>query len=147
MNLDIFFFPLTLSRIKKAQMSQLSRKTLYFSLIYLVTLVLFGCGSEVRHINSDVCLVKPGSTTKQVMDVLGPPNIKTTTEDGELWTYYTAKESPMKRTPGLGLIFGTTTYDVVHVTFTGDVVSNRQYRHANEKEFQKFKNDCQLEEN
>lgn len=123
-------------------MSFLSTKTVYFTAIYALTLVLFGCSGSVRHISSDVCLVKQGNSAKQVMDILGSPNMKTPTETGELWSYYTAQESPLKRTPGIGLVFGTTTYDVIHITFTEGVVSNCQYRHANAKEFEQFKKDC-----
>lgn len=127
-------------------MTHIFRKTLYLTLIYAIIFLVSGCGSSVRHISSDVCLVKQGNSTKEVMDVLGPPNMKTVTKTGELWTYYASQESPMKRTPGLGLMFGTVTYDVIHVTFTDGLVSNCQYRHANEKEFKQFKNNCQLEE-
>ena len=73
------------------------------------------------------------------MDVLGPPNSKKQTEYGELWTYYTPQKSPLKRTPGVNLLFGTVSYDVVHVTFTSSVVSNCQYRHATEEEFKQSK--------
>jgi outer membrane protein assembly factor BamE (lipoprotein component of BamABCDE complex) len=127
-------------------MSFLSTKTVYFTAIYALTLFLFGCSSSVRHICSDVCLVKQGNTPKQVMDILGPPNMKTPTETGELWNYYTAQQSPLKRTPGVGMLFGTVTYDVIHITFTDNVVSNCQYRHANEQEFKQFKKDSKAKE-
>lgn len=114
---------------------------LYFAFICLISLPLSGCSGQVRHINSDVCLVKRGNSAKEVMDILGPPNSKTSTENGELWTYYTARKSPLKRTPGLNLLFGSVSYDIIHVTFADNTVANCQYRHANEEEFNKFKND------
>ncbi len=127
-------------------MNHIFKKPLYFALIYLLTFALFGCSTPVRHMSSDVCLVKPGNSPKEVMDVLGPPNSKKPTNTGELWTYFTAQESPLKRTPGIGYVFGTTTYDVVHVTFANNTVANCQYRHANEEEFKQSEINTKKEE-
>ena len=120
-------------------MTQLSKKIFSFTFIFSLAFILLGCSPEVRHINSDVCLIQHGNSTKNVMDILGPPNIKKQTETGELWTYYSARKSPLKRTPGINLIFGTVTYDVIHVTFANDIVTNCQYRYANEEEFKQAK--------
>lgn len=117
-------------------MTEISKKTCTFSLLCGLIFILFGCSAPVRHINSDVCLVQQGNSPKEVMAVLGPPNLKKQTAAGELWTYYSAKESPLKRTPGVNLLFGTVSYDVVHVSFVNNVVSNCQYRHATESEFE-----------
>lgn len=117
-------------------MTEISKKTCTLSLLCGLILMLFGCSAPVRHINSDVCLVQQGNSPKEVMDILGPPNMKKQTATGELWTYYAAKESPLKRTPGVNLLFGTVSYDVVHVSFVNNVVANCQYRHATEPEFE-----------
>jgi hypothetical protein len=115
------------------------KKTVYFALVFTLICVSFGCSSSIRHISSDVCLVKQGNSPKEVMDILGSPQVKTETDTGELWTYYTARKSPLKRTPGINLLFGTVTYDVIYVTFEDNIVANCQYRHANEQEFKQAK--------
>ncbi len=127
-------------------MTQLSKKTFSFTLIFFLACILLGCSPEIRHINSDVCLIQHGNSAKNVMEILGPPNIRKQTETGELWTYYSAQKSPLKRTPGVNLMFGTVTYDVIHVTFANNIVTNCQYRYANEAEFKQAKLDSEKEE-
>ena len=116
-------------------MTEISKKTFYLALLSGLSLIIFGCSTSVRHLNSDVCLVQQGNSPKQVMDILGSPNLKKETQTGELWTYFSALESPLKRTPGVNLMFGSVSYDVVHVTFINNQVSDCQYRHATEQEF------------
>ncbi len=120
---------------KTAQMIEISKKTCLLALLCTLTSLIFGCSSPVHHMSSNVCLVQQGNSPKEVMDVLGPPNVKKQIATGELWTYYTAQKSPLKRTPGVNLMFGTVTYDVVHITFVNSVVSDCQYRYATEEEF------------
>ncbi len=122
------------------------KKTFCFSLVFTFIVAIFGCSSSVRHISSDVCLVKQGNSQKEVIDILGSPKVKTETPKGEMWTYYVAQKSPLKRTPGMNLLFGTVTYDVIYVTFQDNIVANCQYRHANEQEFKRAQIDPKAEE-
>ncbi len=127
-------------------MNQFLKKIVHSLLIYSLALFLFGCGAPVRHMNSDVCLIKQGNSPKEVMTVLGVPNVKSETSTGELWTYYSAQKSALKRTPVMRMMFGTISYDVVYVTFANNMVSNCQYRYANVDEFKQSKIDLPKEE-
>lgn len=117
-------------------MTQFSKKILTLSLFFCLASIISGCSSPVRHMSSDVCLVQQGNSPKDVVNILGPPMVKKQTATGELWTYYSAQKSPLKRTAGVNLMFGTISYDVVHVSFVNNLVSDCQYRHATEQEFE-----------
>ncbi len=131
------FLPTDPYNIKKTkQMTKIFKKILTFSLFFCLASIIPGCSSPVRHMSSDACLVQQGNSPKDVMDILGRPRVKKQTATGELWTYYSAQKSPLKRTAGVNLLFGTVSYDVVHVSFVNNLVSDCQYRHATEQEFE-----------
>jgi len=97
-----------------------------------------GCAKKnVRHLASDVCLVAPEKTTKQeVFNYLGQPDEEYKTADGNtLWIYYEVKKSMLRETPYLGQKFGEETYEVVKVSFIGDIVQSVVYRSMNEEDF------------
>jgi hypothetical protein len=97
-----------------------------------------GCAKKnVRHLASDVCLVAPEKTTKQeVFNYLGQPDEEYKTADGNtLWVYYEVKKSMLRETPYLGEKIGEETYEVVKVSFNGDVVQSIVYRSMDEKDF------------
>ena len=97
-----------------------------------------GCAKKkVRHLASDVCLVTPEITTKeQVLSYLGQPDEKSEmAEGGETWIYYDVKKSAMSGTPYIGNKIGDKKYEMVKVTFGGNIVQTCVYRLLSEKEF------------
>ena len=100
---------------------------------------LAGCAKkQVRHLASDVCLVTPEQTTReQVLSYLGPPDEQyEMAEGGETWIYYDVKKSTLAETPYIGDSIGDKKYDMVKVTFSGDIVKTCIYRSLTEEEFQ-----------
>jgi len=109
-----------------------------FALCLSSILGIAGCAKKnVRHLASDVCLVAPEKTTKQeVFKYLGQPDEEYKTADGNtLWVYYEVKKSLLRETPYLGEKIGEETYEVVKVSFTGDIVQSIVYRSMNEEDF------------
>ena len=97
-----------------------------------------GCAKKkVRHLASDVCLVTPEITTKeQVLSYLGQPDEKSEmAEGGETWIYYDVKKSAMSGTPYIGNKIGDKKYEMVKVTFGGNIVQTCVYRLLSEEEF------------
>lgn len=112
-------------------------------LVYLTLIAslswLSGCATTtpVRHLSSDVCLVLPESTTKtDVLSFMGEPD-KKTSNDGtdETWIYYQKNEELIRKLPLLGNKFGSLNYEVVTVSFTGNLVSTCIYRQLEENDF------------
>lgn len=110
-------------------------------LSFIVLLTMSGCfyKDPVRHLSSDVCLVIPSlSSKKQVLSYLGSPDQRQTSSEGEeIWLYYEVKKSLLRKTPYLGEKMGHENYDLVTVTFAGDLVKTCIYRSLNEEEFKK----------
>ena len=113
---------------------------------YVMACVLFlslmvaiaGCSRKnVRHLTSDVCLVTPEKTTKQeVFNYLGQPDEEYKMPDGRLlWVYNEVKKSMLRETPYIGEKIGKETYEVVKVTFIGDIVESVVYRSMSEEDF------------
>ncbi|HIJ79595.1 MAG: hypothetical protein OEY01_12585 [Desulfobulbaceae bacterium] len=105
----------------------------------LVQFAVSGCYSHdlVRHLNSDICLITPQLTAKEVVSYLGVPDKKQTSADGEIWVYYDAQKSTLRKTPFIGNHLGYIDYDVVTIIFRGDQVHTCVYRSFNEDEFKK----------
>lgn len=102
-------------------------------------LVLFsaGCSKEpIRHLSSEACLITQGTTKNDVLTYMGTPQFKKQTETGEIWTFAQENKSLLKKTPVFKWVFGSVSYDLVYITFTGDIVTNCQYRAASEKEYE-----------
>jgi len=111
---------------------------------FLVCICLFalagtGCfyREPVRHLSSDICLITPNLTQKEVLATLGPPDQKQKGEQGEIWLYREVKKNLLRKTPYVGEKLGAETYDVVTITFAGDTVATCLYRSYNEEEFKK----------
>ena len=106
----------------------------------LVLMVFFpGCAKKnVRHLASDVCLVSPEKTTKaEVLTYLGQPNEQYEMADGsETWIYYDENKSILRDTPYFGDKLGDKKYEMVTVTFGGDIVKTCVYRSLSEEEFE-----------
>ncbi|PLX46874.1 MAG: hypothetical protein C0613_15805 [Desulfobulbaceae bacterium] len=116
-------------------------KHILTSLLCCVALLMIsglsGCSKEpIRYLSSEACLVTPGTSHADVLSYMGAPDIKEQTDTGETWIYIEEHKSLLKKTPVLKWFLGTTSYDLVYITFTGDVVTNCQYRAATEEEFQ-----------
>jgi hypothetical protein len=122
------------------------RKWMYKKLTVMAVVIcltlfmgLAGCAKkQVRHLASDVCLVTPEQTTReQVLSYLGPPDEQyEMAEGGETWIYYDVKKSTLAETPYIGDSIGDKKYDMVKVTFSGDIVKTCIYRSLTEEEFQ-----------
>ena len=107
-------------------------------LVLLLILFLAGCHRQpVRHLSSDACLLLPGNTTKQeVLSYLGTPDQRRMDpQQGEMWVYYEANKSFLRKTPLLGDNLGDEQYDVVVVTFQNDQVRTCVYRSFTEEQF------------
>ena len=106
----------------------------------LLAFVGSGCfySEPVRHLSSDICLITPNLTQKEVLATLGPPDHKQQTgEQGEIWVYREVKKSFLRKAPYVGEKLGSENYDVVTITFVGDTVSTCFYRAYNEEEHKK----------
>lgn len=103
----------------------------------LVLLVMSaGCSKEpIRHLSSDSCLIAQGTTKQDVLTFMGTPQFKKQTADNESWIFVQEHKSLLKKTPVLNWMFGSVSYDLVYITFSGDIVSNCQYRAVNEAEY------------
>lgn len=114
-----------------------SFRALLCCLPLLMVLFSAGCSKEpIRHLSSDSCLIAQGTTKQDVLTYMGTPNFKKETETGEIWTFVQEHKSPLKKTPILKWIFGTVSYDLVYISFSGDIVTNCQYRAASEEEYE-----------
>ena len=109
------------------------------TLFLLILLALSGCfrNEPVRHLSSDISLIIPGHTTrKEIISFMGSPAIQ---EQGlnstENWIYYQVHKSFMRKAPRVGHRFGYEEYDVVTITFSGDIVRDCQYRLFSEEQF------------
>ncbi len=108
---------------------------LFSGFIFLVLLVMsVGCASTpVRHLASDVIMLKPGVSTKQdVLMYLGEPDGTRTISQGVYeFVYYEEKRDRLSRIPMIGPLVGDEGYEMIVITFDGDVVSETQFRTFN----------------
>ena len=118
-----------------------------YKIPYIVAVVLgavffmgfTGCAKKnVRHLASDVCLVSPEKTTKeQVLTYLGQPDEQyEMTDGGETWIYYDVKKTALSDTPYIGDKISEKKYEMVKVTFGGDIVQTCVYRLLTKEEFE-----------
>ena len=117
------------------------RSTLLAFLFLFVVLTVTACSNkQVRYLASDVCLVEPDKTTKQeVLSYLGQPDEQYVEPTGEeVWVYYDAKKSMLSNTPYIGDQVGDEKFEMVTVTFNGDIVRTSVYRSMSEEEFKQY---------
>lgn len=121
-----------ISKNRDLKMRNSKTNPLKYATVLALGLWLGGCatGNPVRHLSSDVCLVLPESTTKsEVMAFLGEPDQKSMAEGStETWIYYKKNEDLIRKLPVVGNKFGSLNYEVVTVSFTGDLVRTCIYR-------------------
>ena len=121
------------------------RSALLVSLLAVLILAVTACSNkQVRYLASDVSLVEPEKTTKQeVLSFLGQPDEQYAEPSGEeVWVYYDAKKSMISDTPYIGDKIADDTFEMVKVTFAGNIVRTCIYRSMSEEE---FKQDGQTE--
>jgi len=119
------------------------KKWIVVAVVLCLSLMLgtAGCARKnVRHLASDVGMISPGTTTKQeVFNYLGQPDAEyKMTEGGLLWVYYEARKTMLRDTPYIGKKVGEETYEVVKVTFNGDIVQTVGYRAMSEEDFKEI---------
>ncbi len=111
-------------------------KTLLLTLITSCCLLLCCCGKPpIRHLNSDVALVPIGASQSEVIAIWGQPTQKQIKEESEQWLYVEAKKSLLKRIWLINLIAGTTSYEIIQVTFVNGSIAKSSFRYATAEEF------------
>lgn len=107
-----------------------------------ITLLLFmampGCyNRSVRHLTSDVGLIKVGETTRQeALALLGDPDaMRTVDETTEEWTYHEEDRSMLQKAPLVGGAFSSKGYRTVVLTLHGDIVTGARYGAYDKGEF------------
>ncbi len=111
-------------------------------LIVFAGIMLAACSSTtyVRHLASDASLIIPRQTTsKEVLNYLGPPDYQLKRADGIEWIYFQGNKSLLRKTPYIGYKFGREDYDLLEIFLKNSVVQSRVYRLFNERQFQQFK--------
>ncbi len=111
-------------------------------LIVCVGIMLAACSSTtyVRHLASDASLIVPLRTTsKEVLNYLGPPDSQLKLDNGKEWIYFQGNKSLLRKTPYIGYRFGREDYDLLEIFLKDGVVQSRVYRLFNERQFKEFK--------
>jgi len=104
----------------------------------LLCLAMSGCYNQpVRHLGSDVGLIKAGETTRQeVLSLLGDPDftrmVSATTEE---WTYQEEDKSLLQQAPVVGGAFSAKGVKTVVLTLNGDIVTAARYGDYSKGEF------------
>lgn len=130
----IFFQPFFLREIA---MLNSFRSVLLFVLLFSL-LGLSGCSSTpTRHLVSDVAMISAGSTSRQeVLKLMGDPDSKRMLNaDTEEWVYYEERAATIDGTPLFSEFFDPEGYEMVMITFTGDIVKTCHYRGHDDDEF------------
>ncbi len=104
----------------------------------LLFMAMPGCYNQsVRHLTSDVGLIKAGETTRQeALSLLGEPDsiqkVSATTEE---WIYQEEDKSLLQKTPLMGGAFAAKGYRTVVLTLQGDLVIATRYGSYDKDEF------------
>ncbi len=107
-------------------------------LVFSFFMGLGGCSSTpTRHLVSDVSMISAGNTSREeVLKLLGDPDSKRMVDSKtEEWVYYEEKAAIFDGTPLLSGVFDPDGYDMVLVSFSGDIVKSCQYRGHDDDEF------------
>lgn len=109
------------------------------SALLLVAIVgLSGCYNRpVRHLASDVALLKVGTSTQEdVLVFLGEPDEQQTVSEGvERWLYLKEDKTLFEKTPFVGKHIGSPQYSRVVVTLTRGIVSECVFSVTDEDDF------------
>jgi hypothetical protein len=112
-------------------------------LLAMILPALSGCSHHpVRHLASDVGLIKPGETTRQeALSLLGDPDstrqVSATTEE---WIYQEEDKSLGQKVPVVGGAFSSKGYKTVVLILNGNIVTAARYG-AYEKAADDWKDD------
>jgi hypothetical protein len=101
-------------------------KTRSFLLLLMMSLVVSGCYNKpVRHLVSDVALLKVGESTQEdVLVFLGDPDEQEVLSDGsQKWRYSDKDTSLIQKTPMVGTYFGAPEYQQLVVTIKNGIVT------------------------
>ncbi len=101
--------------------------------------LLAGCADHpVRHLSSDISMIKAGHSTRQdVLTFLGEPDLKKkVSEKREEWIYEEEQRSSLQDMYVIGGLFSGHGYSSIVVTIEGDVVVGSVYRTAEEPNLQ-----------
>jgi len=110
-------------------------KTLLFACLALALVTISGCYSTpVRHLASDVALLKVGESTEEdVLIFLGAPDEQQDLGGGvEKWLYQDKEMSFLEKTPLVGKRFGSPEYKQVVVTMINKIVTEVVYSATDE---------------
>ncbi len=107
----------------------------------LLPLLASGCYNKpVRHLASDASMIAPLKSTRQdVMLYLGEPdghrNISVEIEE---YVYYEDKKGALSRTPIIDLVTDPDGYEMIIVTFSGDLVTSCEFRSFDQNDLEKL---------
>ena len=112
----------------------------FFFLFFLSFFVvaLNACSSTpTRHLVSDVAMISAGNTSREeVIKLMGDPDSKRMVDaDTEEWVYYEERAATLGGTPLFDGVFDSDGYEMVLITFSGDVVKTCNYRGHDDDEF------------
>lgn len=114
------------------------KKILFLLLLLGAIAVLSGCYTKpVRHLSSDVALLKVGTSTQEdVLVFLGEPDEQQTIGDGvERWLYLKEDKTLFEKMPVVGKRIGSPEYSRVMVTLTKGVVTECVFSSSDEDDF------------
>ena len=107
------------------------RTNFFLLLSFAVALAgISGCYNKpVRHLASDVALLKVGSSTEEdVLVFLGEPDEQQELSEGvETWLYKDKSMTTLEKAPLIGKRLGSPEYKVVMVTITNKIVTEVLY--------------------
>jgi hypothetical protein len=107
------------------------RKNFFLLLLFAVALTtISGCYNKpVRHLASDVALLKVGQSTEEdVLIFLGEPDEQQEVSEGvEKWLYRDKYMTFMEKAPIVGKRLGSPEYKLVVVTISNDIVTDVIY--------------------
>jgi len=118
-------------------LSSMRRFTVLLAAV-LLFMALPGCyNHSVRHLTSDVGLIKTGETTRQeALALLGEPDstrmVSATTEE---WAYHEEETSLLQKAPLVGGAFSPQGYKTVVLTLKGDIVTAARFVAYDKDEF------------
>ena len=104
----------------------------------VLLLCLSGCyNKKIRHLASDVSLIKVGSSTRNdVLTYLGEPDgQRSLGQNSEEWVYVEEKPSDLQRAPVIGGYFDGRGYDKIFIILENDIVTSSQFRDFDKDEF------------
>lgn len=113
------------------------KKTSYL-LLLLAVVGLSGCYNKpVRHLSSDVALLKVGTSTQEdVLVFIGEPDEQQTIASGvERWLYLKEDRTLFEKTPFVGKYIGSPEYSRVIITLTNGVVTECVFSSSDEDDF------------